>query len=225
MEDNDDIKKALDFLTEEVSTVRKQQKTIMDLVEEVRALRIQNAEKDKRLAFLESRVQALEQYSRINDVIVTGLRIKPRSYARAVTSNNEGETGELDDNSVERQVAAFLQSKGIKLDCNDIEACHTLPRRNDNNDKPAVILRFVNRKHKTVLLKQGRKLKGTNVFLNEHLTEHNAEIARKARYLKKQGKIQNTWTANCKIFIKLNGSPEESKVMIIRNIEELDKYQ
>lgn len=60
--------------------------------------------------------------------------------------------------------------------------------------------------------------------MNEHLIKRNADIARKARYLKKQGKIQNTWTTNCKVFIKLNGTPEQAKVLVIRNMEELDKY-
>ena len=223
-EDIDDIKKSLDFLTEEISVVRQQQKSILDLVAEVKVLRNQNAENVNRIAFLETRVHELEQYSRINEVVVSGLQIKPRSYARAVTAIGDGERGELDENSTEQQVAAFLQCKGIMLDCNTIEACHTLPRRNNDKDKPAVILRFVNRKHKNALLKQGRKLKGTNVYMNEHLTKHNADIARKARYLRKTGKIQSTWTTNCKIFIKLNGTPEEARVMIIRNIEELDKF-
>ena len=42
------------------------------------------------------------------------------------------------------------------------------------------------RKHKIALLRQGRHLKGTNVFLNEYLTKHNTDIAKNARYLKKQ---------------------------------------
>lgn len=222
-EEGDEIKKSLDFMTEEISTVKLQQKAILDLVEEVKALRLQNAEKDRRLVHLENRVADLEQYTRMNDVIVTGLRIKPRSYARAVTADNGGEPGEQDVSSAEQQVAAFLQSKGIEVDCDNIEACHPLPRRNDS-DNPAIIMRFINRKHKTALIKQGRKLKGTNVFINEHLTKRNGDIARKARYLRKQGKIQNTWTTNCKIFIKLNRTPEQTKILVIRNIEELDKY-
>ncbi len=201
-----------------------QQKGILGLVEEVKALCIQNAEKDKRLDFLESRVADLEQYTRINDVIITGLHIKPRTYAQAVTTADGGEPDDLDVSSTEQQVATFLQSKGIQLDCDKIEACHPLPRKNAS-DKPAVIMRFVNRKHKTARLKQGRKLKGSNVYINEHLTKHNADIARKARYRRKQKKIQHTWTTNCKIFIKLNGTPEEAKVLMVRSIEELDKYQ
>lgn len=162
IEEIDDIKRSLDFLSEEITAVRLQQKAILDLVTEVKALRLQNKEKDKRLAFLENRVADLEQYTRMNDVIVSGLKMKPRSYARAVTTDHDREPDGSVADSVEQQVSAFLQSKGIELDCNAIEACHPLPRRN-NSDKPAIIMRVVHRKHKTAVLKQGRKLKGTDV--------------------------------------------------------------
>ncbi|KAJ8393943.1 hypothetical protein AAFF_G00054760 [Aldrovandia affinis] len=89
-EELEDIKRSLDFLTEEISDVKLQQKTILELVEEVKALRIQNAEKDRRLDYLENRVADLEQYTRMNDIIVTGLRIKPQSYAKVVTADNGG---------------------------------------------------------------------------------------------------------------------------------------
>lgn len=90
----------------------------------------------------------------------------------------------MDVNSTEQQVVVFLQSKGIELNDDAIEACHPLPRRNAT-DRPSIIMRFVSRKHKIALLKEGRKLKGTNVYINEHLTNHNADIAKKARYLRK----------------------------------------
>lgn len=218
-----EIKKALDFLAEDVTEIKIQQKQILELLEEVKILRFQNAEKDKRITDLERKVEELEQYSRINDLVVTGLKINPRSYARAVTADSGGEPGEMEVSSAEQQVAAFLESRGITLDVDNIEACHPLPRR-ENNDIPAVILRFVNRKKKIALLKQGRKLKGTNVYLNDHLTKRNAEIASKARYLRKKKKIQSTWVTNCKIFIKLNGTSEEAKVLVIRSMEELEKY-
>ncbi|XP_060771961.1 uncharacterized protein LOC132882868 [Neoarius graeffei] len=223
VEEIDDIKKSLDFLGEEISAVRMQQKTILDLVEEVKALRLQNKEKEKRIAILENRVEELEQYTRINDIIVTGLQIQPHSYAGAVARRDGEELNEEDANSVEKQVLAFLHSKGIEVKSNNIEACHPLPRRS-NTGKPVVIMRFANRKHKMQLLKQGKKLKGSDVFLNEHLTKKNADIAKKARLLRKQGKIQNTWTQNCKIFIRLKGSPEEAKILVIRDIGELDKF-
>ncbi|KAI3370900.1 hypothetical protein L3Q82_007410 [Scortum barcoo] len=164
--------------------------------------------------YLESRVAELEQYSRvmITVMITSGFQVKPRSYARTVTAGRGETTAEMEV-SMGQQVVAFLQSKGIELDGNNIESCHPLPRRKAS-DRPSIIMRFVNRKHKITLLKEGRKLKGTDVYINEHLTKYNADIAKKARYLKKQKKIQHTWSTNCKVFIKLNGSPEEAKVLL-----------
>lgn len=60
--------------------------------------------------------------------------------------------------------------------------------------------------------------------MNDHLTKRNAEIAKKARDLKKEKKIQQTWTWNCKVFIKLNGTPEDAKVLVIKSMEELNAY-
>ncbi|CAJ1074320.1 hypothetical protein DPX16_5149 [Xyrichtys novacula] len=69
----------------------------MNLVQEVKALHTENAEKDKQIAHLERRVMDLEQSSRMNDVIITGLHIKPGSYAHAVSMEN-GEPIDLDVN-------------------------------------------------------------------------------------------------------------------------------
>lgn len=63
------------------------------------------------------------------------------------------------------------------------------------------------------------------MYINEHLTKKNADIVRQAHFLRKLNKIQSTWTSNCKVFIKLNGSQEAAKVLIIKDIQELDKYQ
>lgn len=73
---------------------------------------------------------------------------------------------------------------------------------------------------------QGRKLKGTNVYMNEHLTKENAEIARAAQHLQKQNKIKATWTRNCKVLIRLNeATPEEAKVTTVRELHDLDQYR
>lgn len=136
---------------------------------------------------------------------------------------SEGEPTDTDRESVEQQVILFMNNKGITINTQDIEVCHPLPRK-DKQQPKATLLRFVNRKQKNKVLKQGRKLKGTNVYINEHLTKKNSDIARKACFLKKQNKIQATWSSNCKIYIKLNGSPEKAKILCIKDENELDKY-
>ncbi|KAF7652247.1 hypothetical protein LDENG_00099440, partial [Lucifuga dentata] len=98
------------------------------------------------------------------------------------------------------------------------------PRKNGKT-KPDIVIRLISRKQKTDLITQGKKLKGTNVYLNEHLTRKNAEIAREARILKKQTKIQATWTWNCRVWIRLNGIPEQAKAIVINDLKDLDQYR
>lgn len=174
-EEFEDIKTSINSLIEEVTAVRVQQKQLLELLEEVKQLRLQNVEKDRRIVELERRVDEMEQFSRMNDVVITGIKIKPRSYARAVAADSS-DPSEQETRSVEQQVASYLQSKGIEMDLEHIEACHSLPTRNER--PPVVIMRFVNRKNKMALLKQGRKLKGTYVFMNDHLTRKNADNSR-----------------------------------------------
>lgn len=213
------------MMSTDLAAMSKQQTVITDLLNEIKLLKKRNMEQEKKIESLETRVSDLEQYSRLNDVLISGLAIKPRSYLHAV-KGSESETSPDHEETTEEQVTAFLRGKNIDIDKNNIEACHTLPARKqkDKPVKPTIIISFVNRKHKVNLLKQGRKLKGTNVFINEHLTKKNADIAWKARQLRKQGKIQTTWTVNCKVFIKPQGAPENASGMCIRSIEQLERF-
>ncbi len=226
-DDIEEIRKSLNFMSGELTRVMEQLKTLSELVSEVKQLKSMIKERDKTINDLERRIDDLEQYSRMEDVIISGLEVKPRSYAKAATEGRHvGEDAGIEDRqSLEMQVVKFLESKNIHMHPHSISACHTLPRK-DCKSKPAVIVRFVNRKHKTELLMQGKKLKGSDVYLNEHLTKKNAEIAREARNLRKNNKIQATWTRNCKVLIWLNGAtPEAAKVIMVRELKELDKYR
>lgn len=68
-------------------------------------------------------------------------------------------------------------------------------------------------------------LKGTNVFLNEHLTKNNAQLAWRARQLCREKKIKGKWTRNCKVYIQMNGTPETAEVKLVRGLEDLGKYR
>lgn len=80
-------------------------------------------------------------------------------------------------------------------------------------------MRFVGRKHKDALLKQAEKLKGTGLEINERLTTKEPILR------KQQHKIQATWTRNGRVEIRLNGRPEEAKVMTVRELIDLEKYK
>ncbi len=162
-------------------------------------------------------------------MVISGLKTRHRSYARVASGESRGEDAPLDEQqTLEEQVIQFFHSEQIDIQRESISACHLLPKRASKGAgqvEPNIIIRFANRKHKTDLLRQGNKLKVTN-DMNEHLMKKNADIARCARLLRKQKKIKATWTRDCKIWIRTNGpSPEEEKSIVIREIEELEKFR
>ena len=204
--------------------------TIAEIVEEIKELKRLNKEKDVKITELEARVEAMEQYSRVDNIVISGFKPNYSSYSRAVAydqdSENHEHAVEQEQSSLEDQIVGFLQDNDIPIDKSQISACHTLPASTAGSPKP-VVIRFVSRKSKTAVLKNSKNLRDLDivpkVYINEHLTHKNAEIAKKARQLRRQKKIENTWTRNCKVFVKVKIGGN-SKVMAIKSIDELDSF-
>ena len=137
--------------------------------------------------------------------------------------------------SVEKQLVSFLVSRGVDVAEGDIEACHPLPipantkarleKENKIVGPDPIIVRFVNRKSKVSLMKQWKRLQGTKVYLNDHLTKANAVLAARARQLRRDSKIKNTWTRDCNIYVQTNGPPEKSKILVIRSAADLSQLE
>lgn len=62
----------------------KQQAMILDLMNEIKLLKNLVKEKEKTIDDLQQRLDDLEQYARREDVVLSGLDVKHRTYARAV---------------------------------------------------------------------------------------------------------------------------------------------
>ena len=207
------------FISEAISKLTTGQSEMM---KEILAFKEIVQEKDQKIEALEKRVDEMVQLARLDDVIISGLKVKPFSYARSV-ANSPGEDTPPDElATIERQVVDFFKSKEIVVDQDKISVCYILPSK-DRKANPVILLRFANRKQKDQLLRQGRKLKGSDVYINEHLTKKNAEIAREARMLKKQKKIQGTWSKNGKVLVKPEG--DSAKITWVRDLKELEHYQ
>jgi hypothetical protein len=227
---------------------------------EVLELKTQLKEKDERITFLERRVdevkeqgelitslegriEDLEQYTRKEDVIITGIQID-RKYAEvaaaaAAQAKNDKEKNSGKDkkgkqkndaeqqsnvavelnNIVEDQVIEFLNSKGVYIKKDEIAACHTLGKPT-NNGLQKIIMRFANRRSKAKVMITAKKLKGTGVFINEHLTRRTAEIAKAARDLRREGKILSTFTRDCKVIVKKN----DEKYVTVKDLADLSVF-
>ncbi|KAF7652245.1 hypothetical protein LDENG_00099450 [Lucifuga dentata] len=105
----EELRKSLNFMSDEIGKMTKQQTQLLGLAEEVRELKLLVKEKDRRTEALERRVDELELYSRKEDILISGLETKHRSYARATAGNftrEDAPPGEMI--SPEQQVIQFL---------------------------------------------------------------------------------------------------------------------
>ena len=97
---------------------------VAGITQDVKELRRINAEKDKRINELETRIDDLEQYSRKDNIIITGFNYQHLSYARAANPNQEAlsheNSTENERVSLEDQVIDMLQKHDIPIDKNNI---------------------------------------------------------------------------------------------------------
>lgn len=134
----EEMKISLNFMSKDIFTLTQQQAKIVTLVDEVKNLKILLSEKDEVINGLERRIDDLEQYMRVDEVIINGLETKHRSYARVAAAGTgramDGENAPVEElQTLEQQVETFLAKKDITIDMKDISACHLLPSK----QKPA----------------------------------------------------------------------------------------
>ena len=111
-EDMEEVKKSLNFMSEELSKVVKQQMGLLELIDEVRQLKAVIKEKDRKIEELERRVDDLEQYTRMEDLVISGLETNHYSYARITAGDKEGEDAPRGEKLLlEQQVIKFFNDK------------------------------------------------------------------------------------------------------------------
>ena len=103
---------------------------------------------------------------------------------------NDGD--DISESSVMRKNFVKFAQEKMKVSLAEIEitAIHDLPKRND--ETTPLIVQFLSTDKKTELMRKWKMLKGSNVFLNDHLTQKNNELFTEARRLKKESKIYST---------------------------------
>ena len=185
------------------------------LLEELAGLKEKLLEKDREISLLKDQVDALEQYSRRNCVRI-------------------GPVPESADENTDEIVKAVAKSVGVNLTDDAIDRSHRVGKKSAtaSRDRP-ILVRLTSYRHKEALVKARRALKQTDgakivpsadwpplarnsgswatpasrkIFINEDLTRIRAHVAAKARQLKRDQRISDTWTRDGFIFVKKNNS-------------------
>ena len=159
--------------------------------------------KDKYIAALKARLSSceagldqLEQYSR---------RTNLRFFGIPDAQTGENTTGKL--------LSIVNETMGVTppIVSADVVTSHRLGRRVPGADiqtrlRP-VIVKFATAHVRDVVIRARHRLResgdGPTVYVNEDLTRRRAALAKKTRQLKKSRKVNDCWTCNGKVVIKI----------------------
>ncbi|KAI8493030.1 hypothetical protein Bbelb_290340 [Branchiostoma belcheri] len=144
---------------------------------------------------LQVKYNDLEQYSRRNCILVSGI---PEPPVEGGTDN----------------VGMELATNKLKCDppitTQDIDRSHRLGKpRNDGKPRP-IIVKFVSYRQKSVVMRAKANaravLTNENLYINDNLTKGNMHLLKDARELVKGKHLNQAWSYDGKIFVKtLNG--------------------
>ena len=152
----------------------------------------------------------LDQYGRRNTLRVTGIP----------------ESDNL--NLIEFIVELAEKELKLKIDPRDIDRAHRLnvktkKKKSDDEEDTVppprpVVVKFVSYQARRSLYDKRKGLKGTGIFLNEHLTRNRSKLLFDARQYKHDNKIKNAWSYDGRIMVKSMGN----KFLTINNMRHLD---
>ena len=227
--DFNEIKESLAELRENVKYLKTQlhgnQSGVESLLKSVELLTKKLEMKDKIIENLEQKINELEQYQKKDNLIVAGPNLNLHTYSH-VAGERAADSAEIERENLPKHEESIMKQNFIKfvedklhvnISESEILAIHKLHKRKDGTEP--VLVRFVRNSTKRSVMAVRRRLKGTRIFINDHLTENNMGIDKKARQMRRDGKIHSNWTINGRIFIKeTETGPKREK----RNVKELE---
>lgn len=126
-----------------------------------------------------------QQHSRKSNVRVYGVKECEEQY----------------EDCVEVVQTLFEEKLGVTLSKEDIDAAHRVGRIDNPNRKGprAILVKFLRRTHKAVVVKNRRKLKGTRTIIVDDLCKEVYELYNR---LENDPRVKSAWTYNGKVFIE-----------------------
>ena len=203
---------------------------LQPLIKSIADLQADNERKTQQISKLQAdlqsasaRIEALDSYTRRENLLITGLPVA--SYAEAsATGASDAETNQAVENSV---IKLCNEKLGVNISASDISTTHRLKKhRQTDAGPPITIVRFANRKTREAVYAARRNLKNnpTPIYINEDLTKSTAELFHEARRLVKQRAIHSAWTASCAVYIRDSGEPN-CRPRKISSLGELPRIQ
>ena len=140
---------------------------------------------------LEAEMDAQEQYTRRNCILIHGLQ------------------AEQDENTDEKATDFLKKYTKINITENDIDRSHRLGKSNG-----PIIVKLVHHNLKSFIYSKKSALKGKKLLITESLTKKRMQTVKKMKELQDDKKISSYWTDDGKIFYTLPENPNK-KIQLV----------
>ncbi len=201
----------LSKLDEIVKDNKTLQKRISNVEQENEKLKQQNDGLQLSLVSLTTKVNLLEQTGRRNNIVITGI---PETYAERTEEAIFGDDGEIDasstphpsrEDTIKAVCSVLHEACNIEIKPADISSAFRL--RSKRTGPRPILVSFHSMGLRSSVVrarrpKQQLRFKGSNIFINDHLTKLNSDLAYRARQYVKQREAHSTWVRDGQIFVK-----------------------
>lgn len=203
---------------------------ISNLKSEVSTLRDHSSALSSSLMKYENRLDLLETYTRVDNLIIKGLPAAYSEVATTTVTDASADTLQLAAENSDTTMGTVLHFceniLGVPVQPGDISIAHRLPKSKYDTTQP-IIVRFTSRRARDSIYNARRNLhtdgsaNTKNIYINEHLTKHHDQVFAACRNLRREKKIYSTWTWHGITYAKRTQTSRAMKVLNEAGISKL----
>lgn len=208
------LRQSVTFCSDKVSDFEATLIKLNDYIKLTDKLNEDNQKLRSEVVMLNSRVNDLEQFSRLNNLEIIGVSEKKDENLYDIAKN----IAKTVDFDIAEQTIEFI---------------HRVQTRNSEGKPKNIIMKFTSRKIKEdfiIAAKSKRKANGgqslkfrdDRIFINEHLTNENKMLFAKSRQFAKGNHYKFVWVRNGHIFLRKD---ERTKIILVENEETFSKLR
>lgn len=199
---------------ENTKTLKQGMENIEKYMKEIDQLKSENTALKSKVANLEARMDEMENYSRRNCLEIQGV---PEEKDEVVTE-------------VVKKIGKALK---VNIEESMIDVCHRFGRRTAKQTPRGIMVKFVRRTDKELLMNRRRERRGdfstrhldlptdTPVYLNDSLSPARRWLFAKARQFKKEKHYKYIWLRNGNILMKKEDGSETMEIKTEADLSEL----
>lgn len=198
-----------------VKTIEDQSKALKEYDRKFDALSEENSNLRSRVKTLETHVEDLEQYSRVNCIEVNGIP----------ESKNDSPM------DIIKKVGKALD---VNIEDDMVDACHYLGAKQEGKNR-GIIVKLVRRTIKEEIIKKRKVKRNLNttdigltqspasvIYVNESLSPARRKLLNAARAFRRDCGYTFVWVSNGKVFLRKN---EGERAMVVTSLDQLSELQ